>query len=326
MLRAQPKPDKTAGQAGKLPPAILPGKLIPNHRCGDSRSTGLPWFQGRGARINAGPARSQMPSAKVSRLKLFPPALGFREGAASIHTSRTMMLDELRLVLDTVKPESASPCYMAAIIEENALGKPTQSTRQRSAKRLAELYALDPAVALFRVFRQFWEADKAARPILAFLAAAARDPLLREITPFLASIPPGTNVNANQVAQYLAEKHPGRFKPTTLKSTAQNIASSWTQAGLLTGKVNKKRARPIVTPVALAFSLALGYLCGMRGRMLLDTVWTRMLDRTPAEIADLATDASKQGWMNYKAAGSVVEISFPGLLTPQEEKASYEPD
>jgi hypothetical protein len=58
--------------------------------------------------------------------------------------------------------------------------------------------------------------------------------------------------------------------------------------------------------------------------MLLDTIWTRMLDRTIAEIADLATDASKQGWMNFKAAGSVVEIAFPGLLTPNDEKVSNE--
>jgi len=51
-----------------------------------------------------------------------------------------------------------------------------------------------------------------------------------------------------------------------------------------------------------------------------------MLDRTRAEITDLATEASKQGWMSFKAAGSVVEITFPGLLSPQEEKASHEPD
>ena len=50
-----------------------------------------------------------------------------------------------------------------------------------------------------------------------------------------------------------------------------------------------------------------------------------MLDRTHAEIVDLATEASKQGWMIYKAAGSVFEITFPGLLTPQEEKPN-EPD
>lgn len=60
--------------------------------------------------------------------------------------------------------------------------------------------------------------------------------------------------------------------------------------------------------------------------MLLDTVWTRMLDRTTIEIADLATEASRQGWMSYNEAGAVVEITFPGLLTPHEEKASSEPD
>ena len=41
-------------------------------------------------------------------------------------------------------------------------------------------------------------------------------------------------------------------------------------------------------------------------------------------LTDLVIEASRQGWLNYKAAGSVVEITFPGLLTPQEEKAAYE--
>jgi hypothetical protein len=76
--------------------------------------------------------------------------------------------------------------------------------------------------------------------------------------------------------------------------------------------------------VLVTYALLLGYLCGVRGKMLLDTIWTRMLDRTSAEIADFAVDASKQGWMNYKAVGPVVEITFPGLLTPKEEKASHE--
>ncbi len=30
--------------------------------------------------------------------------------------------------------------------------------------------------------------------------------------------------------------------------------------------------------------------------------------------------------MNYKAIGSVIEVTFPGLLTPLEEKASNEQD
>lgn len=263
--------------------------------------------------------------ADARKTKL-PDALGFREGISSVHTSRTMMFADLSLVLEHVEKNAKADEYLAAVVGHNVLGKPTQTTRKRSAQRLVELYSLDQNRPVFRLLRHFWAADASARPMLTYLAAAARDPLLRDATPFVVAIPVNAVLNASQVASHLKDKYPARFKPTTLMSTAQNLASSWTQAGYLTGKVNKKRTRPIVTPVLVTYALLLGYLCGSRGKMLLDTIWTRMLDRTPAEIADLATDASKQGWMNYKAAGSVVEITFPGLLTPQEEKASYEPD
>jgi hypothetical protein len=43
-------------------------------------------------------------------------------------------------------------------------------------------------------------------------------------------------------------------------------------------------------------------------------------------VVDLATEASKQGWLRLKAAGSVVEITFPGLLKPAEERLAHEPD
>ncbi len=255
-----------------------------------------------------------------------PTSFGFRDGATSIHTSRTMMLEGLSLVLDCVPTTAKTAAYFAAIVEDNALGKPTQTTRKRTAQRLGELYGLDPGCPLFRLLRHFWPTDPAARPMLAFLTAAARDPLLREMTPFVVAVAVGTGVNAEAVANYMDEKYPNRFKPTTLLSTAQNIASSWTQAGFLSGKVNKRRSRLVVTPVAATFAMLLGYLCGLRGKLLLDSAWTRLLDRTPAEVADLAVEASRQGWMNYKAAGTVVEITFPGLLKPQEEKAAHDQD
>lgn len=247
---------------------------------------------------------------------------GFREGAASVHTSRTMMLAELSLVCDRVGQNAKTDDYLAAIVEHNILGKPTQTTRQRSAQRLLELYALDPKRAVFRLLRHFWTADAAARPMLAFLAAAARDPLLRETTPFVVAAPLSSTVRADHIAEHLGEKYRGRFQPTTLRSTAQNLASTWTQAGYLSGRANKKRARPVVNAVVATYALLLGHLRGARGKLLLDTVWTRLLDRGPAELADLALAASRQGWLNYKAAGAVVQITFPGLLTPQEEKAA----
>ncbi len=264
-----------------------------------------------------------LPDARKTSL---PELLGFRDGTTSVHTSRTMMFAELSLLLGHVETHAMPTEYVAAVVDQNVLGKPTQTTRKRTAERLIELYSLDPTRAIFRLLRQFWPSDPASRPMLAFLAALARDRLLRESTPFILSIPLHATVEATQVANHLRDMHPARFKPTTLLSTAQNIASSWTQAGYLSGKFKKTRTRTVVTPVVVTYALLLGYLCGARGKMLLDTTWTRILDRTPSDLADLVIEASKQGWLTYKAVGSVVEITFPGLLTADEERESREPN
>lgn len=255
-----------------------------------------------------------------------PGALGLRDGATSAHTSRTMMLAELSLVLERVPATARADAYLAAIVEENVLGKPTQTTRKRTAQRLRELYGLGPECPLFRLLRHFWPADLAARPMLAFLTAAARDPLLRETSPFALAVPVGAVLVPDQVAEYLAEKYPRRFRESTALATAQRLTSSWAQAGLLSGKVRKKRASPAVTPVVATFALLLGYLCGLRGKLLLGSLWARLLGLAPAAVGDLAAEASRQGWLTYKAAGAVVEITFPGLLTPQEEKVAHDAD
>ena len=109
-------------------------------------------------------------------------------------------------------------------------------------------------------------------------------------------------------------------------ATAQRLASTWGQAGYLRSKVKKQRVKPHVTPIVTAFALVLGYLCGLRNTRLLDCLWTHFLDRPLSEVIDLTSEASKQGWLTYKATGAVVEITFPGLLTPYEERAAYEPD
>jgi hypothetical protein len=124
----------------------------------------------------------------------------------SVHTSRTMMLQELRLLLDSVDADAPASRYVAAIMDDNVLGKPTRSTRQRTAKHLIELYALDPNFTLFRLLRHFWAADAASQPMLAFLVACARDPLLRASTPFLFTIPLGQTVLPEAIADYLHEQ------------------------------------------------------------------------------------------------------------------------
>jgi hypothetical protein len=229
--------------------------------------------------------------------------------------SRTMMLDDLSVLLDRVPGDSGKDCYQLAIVEQNVLGKPTRTTRQRTARRLAELYALDLACPIFRMMRTYWNVDLIGRPMLAFLTAAARDPLLREMTPYLLSVPVGEVVGPEQIGNHLGETYPGRFQETTKHSTAQNLASSWTQAGLLKGKKCKTRSRPRVTPAVLTFAMALGHLCGLRGKLLLQSPWVLLLDRKPGEVQDLAFEASSQGWLSYKAAGEVVEITIPDIPT-----------
>jgi hypothetical protein len=248
-----------------------------------------------------------------------PASLGFRSGSMSVHTSRTMMLDDLTLLLDRSSPQASKTGYRSAVLEENLLGKPTRSTRERSAKRLSELYALDDSCPLFRLLRHYWSVDRAGRPMLAFLAAAARDPLLRQTTRFVLVVPIGESFGPQQIADHLEEIYPGRFQATTRHSTAQNLASSWTQAGYLQGKVRKGRTRPRVTPVVLTYAITLGHLCGLRGKMLLQSPWVQLLDRTPEELNDLAFEASGQGWINYKTAGGVIQITLHPIPATKAE-------
>jgi hypothetical protein len=242
----------------------------------------------------------------------------------SVHTSRTMMLQELRLLLNRVDAEAPASDYVAAIMDDNVLGKPTRSTRQRTAKRLIELYAIDPLCTLFRLLRHFWATDADSQPMLAFLVACARDPLLRASTPFLFTIPLGHTVATESIADHLHALYPSRFRPSTLIATARRLASSWMQAGYLQGKQIKCRTHPHVTPIVTAFALVLGYLSGLRGSRLLDSTWTQLLDCPPAELTEFTVEASTQEWLRYKTSGAVVEITFPGLLTPAEEQAAYE--
>ncbi len=84
----------------------------------------------------------------------------------SVHTSRTMMLDDLSLVLAKVGRDARPDAYRSAIIDENILGKPTQTTRLPTAKRRASYSARSSQHAV-PLLRHFWSADQTDRPMLA---------------------------------------------------------------------------------------------------------------------------------------------------------------
>lgn len=253
-----------------------------------------------------------------------PTSFGFRSGERGTHASRSIMLADLAQLLAATPASATREDYRGAILDENVLGKATASTRFWSWKKLRELYGLDPRLAVFRCFRQLWDIDSAGRSLLALLCACARDPLLRTSAGVILQTRLGAVVSSGDFAQAMAKAAPDRFSPKTLEAMGIRLAASWTQSGHLAGGKIRQRAHPVLSPEAAVYALVLGRLAGARGQLLFSTLWTALLDATTEAVYDLAAVASQRGRIDLRRVGSVVDVGFPRLLTPEEEVALRE--
>lgn len=258
-------------------------------------------------------------------IEFFPPTgdlavaakLGFRFGDKGTHSSRTLMLAELDAVLAAAPGPVDRAAYATAIIEGNCLQKPTTSTRRISNQRLAELYALDPAVMIFRVLRKLWDVDVKARPLLAVLTALARDPLfMASASPVLLQ-PVDFEIQRTPIRDVLHILVGERMNDATLDKVVRNVSSSWTQSGHLQGRTFKFRQRVQAAPTAVAFALWLGNVAGFRGEELFATGWITALDCTASSARSLALEAKRIGLIDLRIAGDVIEFGLdrldPGL-------------
>lgn len=250
--------------------------------------------------------------------------LGFRFGMNGPHAARTMMLEELRLLLGHTEAEATRADYAAAIVADNVLGKPTRKARELTLRHMTALYSLDVANPIFRALRRLWLLNDAAQPMLALAAALARDPLLRATQEFILCQPVGAMVTREAVQSFLVNAYPDRFSPASLKSFAQNVAGTWTAAGLLSGHRNKTRSQPFACPESVTMLLFLGYLGGRTGQRLFSTEWTNLLGSSPDELETYANSASHRGLLVFMNAGGVKEVRFPGYLSPEEDSIRQE--
>jgi hypothetical protein len=247
-------------------------------------------------------------------------AWGFRSGDRGTHTSRTIMLDELRHLLATVLGDASRQDYANAIMQDNCLGKRTVATRKLSLQRLTELYALDPQVILFRVLRDLWVRHESSRPLLAMLLALARDPLLRATATAVIRTPLGHEFARQPMKDALSEAVDDRLNAATLDKVVRNASSSWTQSGHFRGRGRKTRQQVEAPPAATAFALLIGFAVGRRGRLLFETPWTAVLDTSPDDLIDVAVDAKRLGLLDLKQSGSMIDVSFPALFTDKERE------
>lgn len=234
------------------------------------------------------------------------------------------MLDDLRRLLAHTSPQATCADYAAAVIDANVLGKPSRKARQLALRHVKALYALDLANPIFRALRRLWPLNEAARPLLALAVALARDPLLRSTQAFILSQTIGAPVRREAIEAVLGGTYPDRFSAASLKSFSQNVAGTWTAAGLLRGHVRKLRAMAQPQPESVALLLFLGYLEGRTGQRLFSSDWTSLLGGAPDEAEALASVASHRGLLVFMNAGGVKEVRFPGYLTAEEEKIRQE--
>jgi hypothetical protein len=244
-------------------------------------------------------------------------ALGFDEGLRGVHTSRTMMLAELELVLG-VHTTAADPVSVRhRIVEDNLLGKSTRSGRVNTSKKLIDLYLFDETVPLYRCFSFLWRQSSDAHPLLAGLLALCRDMVFRSTVPLIVNTPIGHPVGRDRIHAHLLQGFAARYSASTLSSTAENVSSSWRQTGHIHGVKEPIRSKARADACALSMAISIAFLRGLRGRTILASEWVSLLDLQPAELEALMGGAHRQGLVTFRRTGEVVEVR-PGPELPLE--------
>jgi len=235
-------------------------------------------------------------------------SFGIRLSGGGTHQSKTMMLDELRLLLASNSRTGSG--LKRAVVVDNVLGKATANTRALTYRHLSALYGFNNQPPLTRSFFALWGSHKEGRPLLALLISLARDPLLRDTAEIVINGAIGGSLKRPLFEAALADKHPSRFSPKMIRSLAQNCASTWTQAGHLKGAVKKVRQRVSPSPQVVAFAALLANASGFSGPAILNSMWIRVLDLSPGQALDLLRKAQGLGLARVRSVGDVTEISL----------------
>lgn len=249
---------------------------------------------------------------------------GFKFGHSGVHSARTMMLSELTQLFNGQPADTQIEDYRNDVELANVLHKPTSKARALTWRHLVDLYGMNIKIPLFRIFRQLWESDESARSLLTCQMALTRDPILRISKDKILSLPIGERLMREDMERVFSDQCPDRFSPAMLKSLAQNVNGTWTNAGYLEGRTKKHRSEPEVRPVNVAFALLLGYLQGASGNRLFTTEWASVLNCRQERLLELARQASYSGFIDFKHSSEVVEVTFPNYLSKEEELLLHE--
>ncbi len=240
----------------------------------------------------------------------------FNEGGA--HLARSMMFEDLSELLTEGRIEYSRDDLVAAIEDQNVLGKRSVRSRKLTTRHLVSLYSLDSSLPIYHAMLYLWQRSPNSRPLLALLTAYVRDKVLRDCTPFVQMMQQDDLYRRETLEVFIDRLQPGRFSKSTLETTAQHVATSWTHAGLLVGRIKKTRQILHADPAAVTFALLLGFVRGDRGELMFESEYVKLLGCSTGQAMHLAEAAGARGWVNFKRIGSIVEVEFPRLLINNE--------
>jgi hypothetical protein len=251
-----------------------------------------------------------------SRLNEF----GFSDNLTGGHMARSMMADEISILCKSLPPDTSTDKYKTSILDENILGKPTFTSRQKSLRHLIQLYSLDPQLALFRVFRKFLSHDFSSLPQLGMVCAFCRDQQLRYSFLLIDDLRTGEILKHERMEQHFEAGFPNRYSAAMIQSLTRNVDTTWTVSGHLHGKAVKKRAAPEPKLVASIYAMFAGYLTGLRSEMLIESIFGRLVSQDTSVLKTHLSSGSARGWLRYRSAGGVTEIDFSPMLTSKERE------
>ena len=230
----------------------------------------------------------------------------------TIHTSRTIMFAELQKVMDFAIENND---YVDTL-NQNVTRKKTQSGQEKTAKYLRNLYGFDVNNPSFQAFSYFWTITEVnEKPLLSFIYAIIHDTMLEESVSVVQETPIGEKVTVERIEENIEKYHPARYSAATRRSMAQNIGSSWKQAGFIVGKVKNIRTQPDISYRVACFAYLLAYLQGARGEFIWNNIGVKSLCLNEIRLRELAVECAIRDLMQYQYAGNVTAISFNHLLS-----------
>lgn len=221
------------------------------------------------------------------------------------------MFAELEKVMDySIENDNYSEA-----LENNVTGKQSSSGVNKTATYLKQLYSFDIDYPLFKALKYFWNiTEHNEKPVIALIYAIYEDYMLEESVDVVQTVKIGDKASIELFEENIERYHPNRYSVNTRRSLAQNIASSWKQAGFIDGKVKNIRKQPEISYRVACFAFLLSYLTGDRGDFIWHSIGVRALCLNESRLRELAVESSMKDLMQYQYSGDITSISFNNLL------------